>query len=104
MLHKPDPKTEKVLKLADFIDELEPERFSMRQWGVHSEPRCICGWLMHNEGIIEKDNWQEAALILGMDENIAQRMFQQPLRSDIDNHKAAKALRHYAVTGEFNGW
>jgi hypothetical protein len=104
MLHRPDAHVERLLKLADFLDELEPQRFSMRQWGKTQEPRCICGWFMHNAGLNE-DSWITAGKLLGMDEDTATLFFQQPLRrNEISNHDAAKALRHFAVTGEFSGW
>ena len=106
MLHIPDDHTARLLALADFLDELEPERFSLRQWGSIKEPRCICGWFMHLRGRMDKDNWQDAGELLGMSEDIAAKFFQQPLRraTDVTNYEAAKALRHYAVTGEFKGW
>jgi len=95
MLHVPDIHTKRLLDLADFIENLEPEQFSMRQWGQHSEPRCICGWLLHNDGYHRMDDWVHAAAYLGLDDVTASRLFSPD--NDWDPHDAARALRDLAV-------
>lgn len=101
MLQKPDVHTKRILDLADFIEELSPERFLMSTWGMDQEPRCICGWFMHNNARMEKDDWREAARLLGLDEVTASHLFSDHRSRYFDNKQAAKTLRHLAVTGEF---
>lgn len=100
MLQKTDKHTQEILDLANFIEGLDPDRFSLGSWGMWQEPRCICGWLMHNRARADKDNWRDAAEILGIDESTAHGLFCNA--STVDNKQAAKILRHLAVTGEVN--
>jgi hypothetical protein len=96
MLQIPDVHTKRLLDLADFLENLEPEQFSMRQWGQHSEPRCICGWLLHNEGYHRMDDWAHAAAYLGLDDFTACKLFAP--ENEWSNDRAARALRELAVT------
>jgi hypothetical protein len=98
MLQKPDVHTEKMLELATFLENLEPERFSMGSWGQWEEPRCICGWYQHLHGHIDKENWRHAADGMGLDHQKAHYLFTHGSFST--PQQAAKALRHLAVTGE----
>ena len=95
MLQIPNVHAKRLLDLADFIENLDPDRFSMRQWGQHSEPRCICGWLLHNEGEERMDNWIVGAELLGLDEQTASKLFSPD--NPWDNHQAAQELRRLAV-------
>jgi hypothetical protein len=96
MLMRPDVHTQRLLALADFLENLEPERFSMRQWGQLGEPRCVCGWFLHEEGdVINLDNWHEAADRLGLDHSVAGFLFSP--ENDWDNKQAARAVRDLAV-------
>jgi hypothetical protein len=95
MLQVPDKHTKRLLDLADFIDNLDREQFSMRQWGQHSEPRCICGWLLHNEGYHRMDDWKHAASYLGLDDETGSKLFSP--ENDWDQHDAARAIRNLAV-------
>lgn len=95
MLQIPNVHAKRLLDLADFIENLDPERFSMKQWGQHSEPRCICGWLLHNESHERKDDWMHAAQHLGLDEQTGSKLFNPD--SDWDTHQAAQELRRLAV-------
>lgn len=98
MLQKPDVHTVKMLKLADFLEGLEPERFSMASWGSWEEPRCICGWYQHLHGHFNKENWKQAADGLGLAHDVAHHLFTHSFFHT--PQQAAKALRHLAVTGE----
>lgn len=75
MLHKPDVHTAKLLDLADFIEGLAPDKFSMGSWGEWDEPRCICGWLMQCEGHIDKTDERLGADILGLSYEVAHDLF-----------------------------
>jgi hypothetical protein len=97
MLQTPDAKTKKLLELADFIENLEEDRFSMRSWGQTGEPRCICGWFLYREGYFNCADWLEAADRLGLDGKTASHLFHI---QEWDTRQAAKVLRHLAVTGE----
>ncbi len=97
MLQKPDVQTAEILKLADFIEHLEPGRFSMAQWGMYEEPRCICGWYQQLHGHVDKMDQDNVAANLGLDRDIAHRLF---TNGALDQKSAAKTLRHLAVTGE----
>jgi len=99
MLQTPDVHTKRLLDLADFIEALPPEKFSMKSWGQFSEPRCICGWFLHNEGFFKKDEWQEAGDRLGLDRRVAADLF-SAINDHWNTHTAAKVLRHLAITGE----
>jgi hypothetical protein len=98
MLHQPDVNVDKIMKLADFLDDLSPERFSMKTFGQWEEPRCICGWLLHNEGHFRKDSIYLAADILGIKYPMARRLF--GANTPYTNKEAASVLRHIAVTGD----
>ena len=97
MLYKPDVETKKMLDLADFIEKLEPDRFDMSKWGDFQEPRCICGWLQHNDSHMDKDDWPEAGRRLGLEREMAHTLFHSTGWTQRD---AVAALRHLAVTGE----
>jgi hypothetical protein len=99
MLQKPDVHTAELLELANFIDDLEPERFDMGTFGTYEEPRCICGWYQHNHGHVNKSDWSAAGKALGLTDHVAHRLFHYGTGS-MDNKQAAKVLRHLAVTGE----
>jgi hypothetical protein len=97
MLQRPDVGTERILALADFIEGLEPDRFSMSSWGEHEEPRCICGWYQQLHGHLDKTDWGQAADGMGLSHDVAHQLFHGGYwKPDL----AAKALRHLAVTGE----
>jgi hypothetical protein len=98
MLQQLDVHAKRLLDLADFIEDLPEERFSMKQWGQLSEPRCICGWFMHNEAQMHLDNWKVAAERLGLDEATASKLFAP--ENDWNTVEAARALRHLAISGE----
>ena len=98
MLQKPSVGTERILALADFLDQLEPERFSMTSWGLEEEPRCICGWYQQLHGNFNKMDIAQAAESMGISLPIARKLF-----SSADAYTpqmAAKKLRYLAVTGE----
>jgi hypothetical protein len=95
MLNVPDIYTKRLLDLANFIEDLEEERFSMKQWGQHSEPRCICGWLLHNEGYHRMDDWAHASAHLGLDDKTGSALFSP--ENDWNTVEAARALRNLAV-------
>lgn len=96
MLQQLDQKTKNTLKLADFIEKLEPDRFDMGKWGQLGEPRCICGWLMHTHGHADKQDVPTAANLLGINVFEAARLF----HGEFTTKEAAAALRHLAITGE----
>jgi hypothetical protein len=98
MLQQPDKYTKRILDLADFIETLPPERFSMGSWGNTGEPRCICGWLLHREGFFRLDDWHEAGDRLGLDELQASKLFTSA--NQWNGREAARVLRHLAITGE----
>ena len=100
MLQRPDVGTERILELADFIEGLESDRFSMSSWGLHEEPRCICGWYQQLHGNMDKMDWRQAAEGMGLDETTAQKLFTDPGWTKSSPKGAAKVLRHLAVTGE----
>jgi hypothetical protein len=97
MLQKPDVHTAKILDLANFIENLPNDSFSMGSWGLHGEPRCICGWYNHNNAHMEHDDWANAADGLGLTDDVAKRLFTS---RTLSQQQAAKTLRHLAVTGE----
>ena len=99
MLRKPDVGTERILALADFLDQLEPERFSMNSWGLHDEPRCICGWYQQLHGNFDKMDAAQAAEGMGLSRPIAARLFGDTAGAHTPQ-QAAKKLRYLAVTGE----
>jgi hypothetical protein len=99
MLQVPDIHTKRLLDLANFIEDLDEERFSMRQWGQLSEPRCICGWYAHNEGHPHKDDWRWFGDRLGLDENMTSALVSP--EHEWSTVEAARALRNLAVTGSF---
>jgi len=96
MLQKPDVSTERILELANFLNELEPERFSMNSWGQWEEPRCICGWYQQLHAHINKEDWRQAADGMGIPHGVAHTLFHDASTPQ----QAAKRLRHLAVTGE----
>lgn len=99
MLHKPDVNVDRIMKLADFIGGLEHgSSFSMKSWGSTGEPRCICGWLSHQEGHSRYDDVSYAADLLGISFETACKLFDP--KTDYTPKEAAAALRHLAVTGE----
>ena len=100
MLQRPDVGVERILALADFIEGLEPDRFSMSSWGQFEEPRCICGWYQQLHGNFDKMAWGQAAEGLGLDLKTATRLFHDPDWKKSTPKGAAKVLRHLAVTGE----
>lgn len=100
MLRRPDVGTERLLALADFLDQLEPERFSMGTWGQWEEPRCICGWYQQLHGNMDKMDWGQAAEGLGLDRLTASKLFHDPSWGTSTAKGAARTLRHLAVTGE----
>ncbi len=99
MLQKPDVHTAEILELANFIDNLEPERFDMGTWGTVEEPRCICGWYQQLHGHVNKSDWMGAGKALGLSEHTAHKLFHYGTGS-MNNKEAARVLRHLAVTGE----
>lgn len=99
MLQKPDVATQRILELANFLDNLEPERFSMGTWGQWQEPRCICGWYQQLHGHINKEDWRQAADGMGIPHSLAHSLFHYCIGSATP-HNAARLLRHLAVTGE----
>jgi hypothetical protein len=98
MLQKPDVNVSKIMELADFIDGLDSTQFSMKSFGSYLEPRCICGWLLHNECHVDKSDINLAAGILGINYEIARDLF--GASPEYTPHEAASVLRHIAVTGE----
>lgn len=98
MLQVLDVYTKRLLDLADFIEGLDKEQFSMRQWGQLSEPRCICGWLLHREGHDRMDDWMEAAKLLGIQPELASKLFSPDMDWSVD--EAASMLRELAVSGD----
>jgi len=98
MLKKPDVNVDLIMKHADFIAGLDADRFSQRKWGFLDEPRCICGWLLHNAGIKEKDNVEIASKMLGIEYMEACKLFAP--EPQLTPKEAAARLRHLAITGE----
>lgn len=99
MLHKPDVNVDRIMALADFLDGLEGERFSMRQWGAGGEPRCICGWLCENDAHFRHDDVEYARRVLGISYTSACALFGP--ENDWTAQQAASVLRRIAVTGEY---
>jgi len=97
MLNKPDLNVSLIMKHADFIAGLDPKRFDMSKWGVLHEPRCICGWLLHNQAIREKDSVGIAADMLGIEYMDACRLFAPEPK--LTTKAAAAKLRYLAATG-----
>lgn len=97
MLQKTSKETQRLLELADFLDGLNDDQFDIGTWGGRCEPRCICGWFQHLHAFPDKDDWVNAAEMLGIDQDIAHRLFTY---RTLDRQRAVKVLRHLAVTGE----
>src|SRR4249920_2288876 len=99
MLQKPDVHTSRLLETADFIEKLPDGAFNMGRFSHGGEePRCICGWVLHNNAYIDNADTQEAARLLGLDRQVAYRLFHE--NNNWTQKQAARALRHLAVTGE----
>ena len=98
MLHKPDVNTAKILDLANFIEGLDRKQFSMHTFGTFEEPRCICGWLLHNECYMDKSDTWRAAELLGISRETANDLFCNA--RNYTPKQAASVLRTLAVTGE----
>jgi len=97
MLRAPNKEQRRLLELADFIEGLDADRFSMSSWGTDGEPRCICGWFMQNHGLAQGD-WETAAVMLGLDRRTATHLFQARLWS---KHEAVKQLRSLAFAADY---
>lgn len=93
MLRPVTKEQQRLLELASFLEELAPEKFSMGQWGAKGEPRCICGWFMHNHAL-RHDDWRQAASMMGIDEYTASKLFDG--NKQIDHQEAAHELRYLA--------
>jgi len=89
MLKQLDKHQRRLLELAEFIDGLDPDRFSMSSWGCDQEPRCICGWYQQIHGHFAKDDWQNAAEGLGLDTDTATKLFAS---NRMTKSEAVKAL------------
>ena len=96
MLKKLETHTKDLLELADFLENLDPDRFSMSSWGSYDEPRCICGWYLHNKAYFDKADWPKAGEMLGLTRDQAHDLFHHVTTQA----KAVKTLRRLAHTGE----
>ncbi len=94
MFHKPDAQTARILELANFIEGLDPKRFTMNSWGLTEEPRCICGWYQQLHGNFDKMDWKQAAAGMGLTDYEAHKLF---MNAHLNTKSAAKALRELAV-------
>lgn len=100
MLKVPDQRTQRLLALAQFIEESDD--FDMNDWD-----KCICGQLgkMHGMPVWDKDM---ATRFLGLTGSETTKLFVPCLSpggyTKITREVAARTLRHFAVTGdiEFN--
>lgn len=75
MLKPTTKQQQRMFELADFIGGLTAEQFDIGRWGNAGEPRCICGWFMHNHGFAQHDDWRTAAEMLGLSEEGARHLF-----------------------------
>lgn len=110
---------QKILDLADFIENLPPKQFNMAVYGVAHECgtiACIAGWAAVLEGAtVDKHEsfhilgeWigahKFAAKALGINEKTSLDLFtpidEHESLSDITKEQAVKTLRKLAETGE----
>lgn len=93
MLKPTSKEQRRLLELADFIQTLSYDQFSMGQWGGNGEPRCICGWFMHNH-CLAHDDWRTAGKMLGLTEHEASKLFKGDVTKTTET--AAAELRQLA--------
>ena len=104
MLQKPDPKTEMLLRLADYVEA--SKHFDMRRWCD-----CIAGHTVELFGQYHDGYWyawsdrsNTAADILDLKGKDAVKLFQTFKTDDVaactDRKQAASVIRHYAQTGK----
>jgi hypothetical protein len=107
MLDTPNEKTNRILQLADFIENLPPENY--KQSSFTSGPaHCICGWIMERLGREDYSNVHQASDYLGLNYYQGEELFcgapilgpnwnSTKVPTNLD---AARVLRHLAITGK----
>lgn len=97
------PRKDRLEYMAALLEALpEDGRFNLREWET-----CICAWTIHAAGQTHRPLAQLnpvylARQWLGIPEREARRLFTPELDvyGDVTAKQAAKAIRHYADTGE----
>jgi hypothetical protein len=108
MLQVVDQRTQRLLQLADHIEDLDDDEFNMRDWC-----KCIAGHCVKYYGPPERAFMAsqeprimyEAADILGLNEREMIELFTPGLVSDGDlptPKEAAQTLRELAVSGQIS--
>ena len=108
MLDTPSEKTNRILEVANFVENLGDDLYDQSTYGKHGhdEPKCLCGWI--NEAFLETSytsDYVSAARYLGITGREVTKLFDgAPYWRDDYTHptaaEAASVLRHLALTGE----
>ena len=102
MLQQPDRHTQEILDLANFLDELPPDRYEQNRFLNEHGARCACGWQNYRKCRMTPEDTKAAADDLGLSDGQAGVLFGlHPFRK-IDSKQMARTLRHLAVTGEID--
>jgi|KBSMisStaDraftv2_1062788.scaffolds.fasta_scaffold1506807_1 hypothetical protein len=96
-----DKTTQNILKMAEFFENLPPEKYNQNDFLDGHGRRCICGWVNFKTSHPLPADRFHAADYLGISIDQSLALF-GARRDDPTPKQAARVLRHLAVTGEVN--
>jgi hypothetical protein len=99
MLQKPDSKTQNILNMAEFFENLSVTKFNMKEWEDSRGRKCICGWINYLNGD-QPDSRAKAQEFLGISYAKTLQLFSGNASPRTTPRMAARVLRHLAITGE----